>query len=137
MPRERIRLGDRVEVLDRAKWRCWFCGRVLERGGGTVTCLMPPARGGTTQPDNLCAACTTCSAAKNGKTVEEYRHWLWTRLSPASRTSTQLAGLLRRELGLPAFHRAEIAALAARLALSVPRVRFFGETSADAPSTTR
>jgi hypothetical protein len=128
MAKRRLRFGSRVEVLDRAGWRCWFCGEHIPTGEGTVTRFLPPARGGSAAPDNLCAACVPCCSAKHGRTVEQYRHWLWTRSCDSAAVSTTLSALIARHPDLPPFHRDALRDLAARLALAAPAIVFYGET---------
>jgi hypothetical protein len=64
---------------------------------------------------------------KNKKTVEEYRVWLWERSSDAARVTMALLRLVEQFPRLPAFHEGAIKAIAHRLALTVPAVRFHGE----------
>ncbi|MDZ7711748.1 MAG: HNH endonuclease [Rhodovibrio sp.] len=59
---------------------CWYCGIAIykrDSNGGhdqyTVDHLVPKSKGGTGKLDNLVAACRRCNAAKNNRTVEEYR----------------------------------------------------------------
>ncbi|MEO5511186.1 MAG: hypothetical protein ABIS27_11210, partial [Longimicrobiales bacterium] len=108
---------------------CWFCSTPIGSGNSTVTCLMPAARGGTTLPENLCAACVPCSTSKNGKTVDEYRHWVWQRSCTLAAVASQLEDILDGNSDLPAFYKAELGSLSARLALAAPPIRFFGEIS--------
>ena len=99
-----------------------------------MTCFLPAARGGGTEPDNLCAACVPCCSAKGGRTVEQYRQWLWSRSCDSAIVSTAITRLIARQPGLPQFHRAALHDMAARLALEAPAIVFYGERAGERPA---
>ena len=96
-----------------------------------MTCFLPAARGGGTAPDNLCAACVPCCSAKGGRTVEQYRQWLWSRSCDSAIVSSAISKLVERQPGLPQFHRDALRDMATRLALEAPPIVFHGEHVAD------
>jgi 5-methylcytosine-specific restriction endonuclease McrA len=59
----------RGAVLQRDGWKCRYCGREATE----VDHVDPYARGGSTTPGNLVAACRRCNKAKGIRTPEEWR----------------------------------------------------------------
>ena len=67
--RARIPLSN-AAVLRRDRHECCYC---TKRRGTTVDHVMPRARGGKHEWENVVAACSKCNAAKADKTIEELR----------------------------------------------------------------
>lgn len=61
----------RAAVFERDDFTCTYCG---ERGG-RLQCdhVVPIARGGSNEPQNLTTACADCNRSKWAKSVEEWR----------------------------------------------------------------
>ena len=57
----------RLEILDRDCFTCQYCGGVATH----VDHVIPVCQGGTSDPDNLVAACQRCNLKKSGKTPQE------------------------------------------------------------------
>ncbi len=53
----------RLEVLEEAGYVCAYCGSYAD----TVDHRVPTSRGGTSDPDNLVAACRSCNSARGGR----------------------------------------------------------------------
>jgi len=64
------------------KGECFFCKNTTSWEEGHLDHLMPVARGGSSDIENLCFACDRCNGEKHAKTVEEYRIWLEARGYP-------------------------------------------------------
>ena len=68
--RRAMSMQARFDALTRDQYRCIYCGR----GSGIVELqidhLVPVAKGGTNDPDNLVAACRDCNAGKSDATLE-------------------------------------------------------------------
>lgn len=62
--------GTRAAVLARDNHTCRYCGRAE----GPIHCdhVIPLSRGGSSDPDNLVAACRSCNSRKKDKTPEEW-----------------------------------------------------------------
>lgn len=58
--------------------RCWYCGKDIG-DKPTIDHQHPRIQGGTDEPENLVLACKYCNSQKGGKTVEEYRAYLYRR----------------------------------------------------------
>jgi 5-methylcytosine-specific restriction endonuclease McrA len=58
----------RLMILNRDSWSCQYCGEV-ERSEMTIDHIIPIARGGTDEPENLIAACKRCNYSKQDKVV--------------------------------------------------------------------
>lgn len=60
----------RAAVFARDDYTCAYCGR----RGVRLECdhVLPVARGGSHDPDNLVTACFVCNRSKHDKTVEEW-----------------------------------------------------------------
>ena len=69
-PSPAVIVGLRREVSD----RCAYCGRRLN-GGGEVSYIIPPKRGGTNATVNLTLACSQCGRAKGDRTAKHYLEW--------------------------------------------------------------
>lgn len=64
--REPIPAGLRFAVLRRNGFRCAYCGRGEEEGAKLhIDHIVPAARGGKTEIDNLVTACATCNIGKS------------------------------------------------------------------------
>ncbi len=64
---------QRLRILMRDKMRCQYCGvrgHVFEL---TLDHIVPRSRGGSSEPDNLCAACIACNQRKGDRTPDEAR----------------------------------------------------------------
>lgn len=62
-----------VEVQYRSqKGRCWWCGDSLN-GVFHVDHIIPLARGGSNNPDNICCSCAPCNLSKGSKLPYEWR----------------------------------------------------------------
>jgi 5-methylcytosine-specific restriction endonuclease McrA len=55
---------------------CWYCGNPTG-DKGQVEHQHPRIQGGTDDPGNLVLACKYCNAQKGGRTVEQYREYLF------------------------------------------------------------
>ena len=56
----------RLVILQRDRYVCHYCGEEA----GTVDHVVPRAEGGTDEPWNLVAACTTCNSARSSRGSE-------------------------------------------------------------------
>lgn len=71
----------------------------MSRGNGTwpplatIDHLTPRSKGGTDHPSNLVDACLGCNASKGGKTLEEYRIFLYSRTNPGQTIKHLLAAI--------------------------------------------
>lgn len=61
-------IGHREEVMGRDGGACVYCGSTANV---VIDHLIPVARGGDNQPDNLVAACKRCNSGKAGRLLEE------------------------------------------------------------------
>lgn len=61
----------RVELMERDKWTCRYCGERVTSGTATLDHIVPQSLGGSNAPENLTTACLTCNAIKSGRTYEE------------------------------------------------------------------
>lgn len=65
----------RLEVLDRDGWVCHWCGAPASHADH----LIPRARGGTDDPDNLAASCARCNLSRGAgpgpRTAPPSRTW--------------------------------------------------------------
>jgi 5-methylcytosine-specific restriction endonuclease McrA len=57
----------REQILRRDGYVCYICGGEAN----TVDHMVPVARGGTDQPDNLAACCASCNYSKKDKLLED------------------------------------------------------------------
>lgn len=62
---------DRARALAAYERRCAFCAIDLGRDGG-VDLIVPGTRGGTTQAENLVAACERCKDARRGRHLDAF-----------------------------------------------------------------
>ena len=62
--RKTISKGLRFAVFNRDKHTCQYCGRQAPETKLTVDHIIPVSAGGTSEPDNLLAACADCNAGK-------------------------------------------------------------------------
>mgnify|MGYP001611722982 CR=1 FL=1 len=76
-------IEQRLGILERDGWRCFYCGGRLVRTPNSLTTnqatidhIVPASRGGTDENKNLVAACRRCNSQKHTKTLDEYRIWL-------------------------------------------------------------
>lgn len=58
----------RLRILQRDGYECYWCG------ADATTCdhVIPVARGGTDEPDNLVAACKRCNFSRQDKMPDEF-----------------------------------------------------------------
>lgn len=61
----------RLELFERDKWRCHYCGKLLTQQNATLDHIQAQSKGGKHSSDNLVACCLECNAIKNGRSVEE------------------------------------------------------------------
>lgn len=61
----------RAQVFERDDYTCTYCGA----RGVALECdhVIPVARGGTSEMDNLTTACRTCNRSKRDKLIEEWK----------------------------------------------------------------
>lgn len=59
----------RLRVLERDEWQCQYCG---DREDLTCDHIVPLARGGGNEDENLTAACRRCNSSKGDKTPAEW-----------------------------------------------------------------
>lgn len=52
-----------------------YCGKPVSDRDGTVDHMLPLARGGSNNDDNLVAACKKCNELKNNRTPLEFFSW--------------------------------------------------------------
>lgn len=64
---------QRFRILMRDKLRCQYCGIRGNAFELTLDHIVPRSRGGSSDPENLCAACITCNQRKGGRTPDEAR----------------------------------------------------------------
>jgi 5-methylcytosine-specific restriction endonuclease McrA len=62
---------DHARVVAAYDRRCVYCG--ADAGDGVaIDLIVPERRGGTTQPDNLVAACERCKVARRGRHLDAF-----------------------------------------------------------------
>ncbi len=63
----------RKEVFERDNYTCQYCGQV----GGELEPdhIIPIAKGGTNDKENLATSCKRCNRQKRDKTLEEFNAW--------------------------------------------------------------
>lgn len=71
--RQRRSASKRLAILMRDRFRCQYCGLKGTHFELTLDHIIPRARGGTTDPENLCAACFPCNQRKGDRTPDEAR----------------------------------------------------------------
>ena len=71
--RQRRSASKRMSILMRDRFRCQYCGLKGNAFELTMDHILPRSRGGTTEPENLCAACFVCNQRKGDRTPEEAR----------------------------------------------------------------
>lgn len=73
--------GQRIEVFNRTRGRCLYCGRELafhafamysERGAWVVDLFIPLSRGGLDRMENRAACCLACSHQKGDRLPWEF-----------------------------------------------------------------
>lgn len=72
-PHRRAIRFSRDNVYLRDKGCCQYCGLKLHRNSFTFDHVLPRARGGKTEWDNVVLACGPCNALKQDRTPEEAR----------------------------------------------------------------
>ena len=78
-----VPINKRAAVWDRTGGRCWYCG--VQTNPWRDYCIehvLPQARGGSHDYENLAPACRTCNLRKKDKTLEEFRAYLQSRTIP-------------------------------------------------------
>lgn len=73
---ERRREGrkSRSQILqERSDGACGYCGKILDKSTTTRDHIIPRARGGRTQTDNLMLCCITCNNQKRDLDLEDFR----------------------------------------------------------------
>jgi len=102
MTRRRPHLSSsaRFAVLERAGFRCEYCGLAAPDATLHVDHVVPVIAGGTNDLDNLVAACSACNAAKAGRTLrpghsrERVQLLRVARPSPSAPSGSRLDGAL-------------------------------------------
>lgn len=64
---------QRLRILMRDKMRCQYCGARGSVFELTLDHILPRSRGGSSSPENLCAACIACNQRKGDRTPDEAR----------------------------------------------------------------
>ena len=62
---------SRMNVYQRDRFRCQYCGQRFRWGELTFDHLVPRSRGGRTEFRNIVASCKPCNARKGDRTCEE------------------------------------------------------------------
>lgn len=62
---------SRINIYARDRYRCQYCGRTLPIADLTYDHVIPRARGGKTEWENIVAACVPCNARKSDRTPAE------------------------------------------------------------------
>jgi hypothetical protein len=57
----------------RRGWRCWYCGKDLDKTTCTADHLTPKSRGGKPDAENVRAACANCNIRKGNRTEAEFK----------------------------------------------------------------
>jgi hypothetical protein len=126
---------------------CWYCGEELIdigpqiRSGGqswspnarTIDHQIPRSLGGRTTPENIVSACPRCNSSKNGKTVEEYREYLYGK-TPAGASVKHLQAAL---VGATDSQRHRIEDIIEEIRGYNPLPVFWGENGGDVCRTTK
>jgi hypothetical protein len=63
--------SKRVQIFERDKWLCHYCGDKVTEKNATIDHLHPQSKGGKNDRENLVACCLMCNSLKSGKTYEE------------------------------------------------------------------
>jgi 5-methylcytosine-specific restriction endonuclease McrA len=58
---------NREEIFARDEWRCWICGEPVLREHASIDHLVPIARGGSDQPDNVRLAHSLCNSRRGAR----------------------------------------------------------------------
>lgn len=66
-------LALREQVIKNSDPNCSYCDRIADPP--FIDHIIPLAKGGTNDVENLCIACGTCNGGKSGKTPSEWRGW--------------------------------------------------------------
>ncbi|MFH2043350.1 MAG: HNH endonuclease signature motif containing protein [Acidobacteriota bacterium] len=72
MRKRKISKELRVQVLVRDKYRCKMCGRSKDEVSLHVDHIIPVAKGGTDEIDNLAALCSDCNIGKSDYLFTDY-----------------------------------------------------------------
>ena len=58
----------RIKILERDRWTCHYCQKILQDSDATVDHLVPLSKDGAQlDPSNLVAACRSCNSRKKDK----------------------------------------------------------------------
>lgn len=68
---DKIRAQQIVDMLQRQKRRCWWCGKNIKGNDYHVDHVIPIARGGSNDIGNLCIACPSCNLKKGARLASE------------------------------------------------------------------
>lgn len=95
MARKAISKRLRFAVFKRDGFRCRYCGRTPEVSVLHVDHVVPVSKGGTNDPANLVAACSSCNGGKSNIPLD--RHDLGTQSDPETivEQAKQIRGYLR------------------------------------------
>jgi hypothetical protein len=61
----------RMELFERDRWTCRYCGEVVNPENATLDHFIPQSKEGANTPENLRTACLSCNSIKSGRTYEE------------------------------------------------------------------
>lgn len=61
----------RLELMERDRWLCRYCGEPVTADTATLDHIVPQARGGPSTPDNLATACLMCNSIKADRAYED------------------------------------------------------------------
>jgi len=73
MERRRLRPSLRFAILARDGYRCQYCGASAPAVTLHIDHIVPVAKGGTDDPENLITACETCNLGKRTRIVSRPR----------------------------------------------------------------
>lgn len=71
--RQQRAASKRMAILMRDRFRCQYCGRKHNPFELTLDHIVPRSKGGSTEPENLCASCMECNQRKGDRTPEGAR----------------------------------------------------------------
>lgn len=69
--RKSLSVRVRFEILKRDGFRCRYCGATAMDSPIEIDHVVPVARGGTNDPENLVAACWACNSGKKDRPLDE------------------------------------------------------------------
>jgi 5-methylcytosine-specific restriction endonuclease McrA len=102
---KRIVRFSRENVYARDSGRCQYCGRAVSRAEATFDHVIPRARGGRTQWENVVISCLPCNQRKGGRTPLEAGLRIRTMPVKPKKLPDTLRLTFRFEGGMPASWR--------------------------------